>query len=55
MGDMLANAVQTDTSLIAIRLLGSFVPAAFIVIAMIILSFYPITEKLHRQIVDEDR
>ena len=48
-----ANAVQTNTSLMGIRLLGSFVPAAFVVIAMIILSFYPITEKLHKRIVEE--
>ena len=48
-----ANAVQTNTSLMGIRLLGSFVPATFVVIAMIILSFYPITEKLHKRIVKE--
>jgi sugar (glycoside-pentoside-hexuronide) transporter len=48
-----ANALQTDTSLAGIRLLGSFVPAAFVAIAIIILSFYPITEKMHKQIIDE--
>ena len=53
LGGYVANAVQSETSLTSIRLLGSFVPAAFIVIAIIILSFYPITEKLHRQMVDE--
>ena len=53
LGGYVANAVQTDTSLMGIRLLGSFVPAAFIVMAIIILSFYPITEKMHRQMVEE--
>jgi sugar (glycoside-pentoside-hexuronide) transporter len=48
-----ANAVQSEMSLMGIRLLGSFVPAAFIVIAIIILSFYPITEKLHQKMVEE--
>lgn len=33
--------------------MSSFVPAAFMVIAMIILGFYPITAKLHKQIVEE--
>jgi glycoside/pentoside/hexuronide:cation symporter, GPH family len=47
------NAVQTDATLYDIRLLGSFVPAFFIVIAMIILSFYPINAKVHKQIVEE--
>jgi sugar (glycoside-pentoside-hexuronide) transporter len=53
LGGYVANAVQTDTSLMGIRVMGSFVPAAFIVIAMIILSFYPITTKVHKQIVEE--
>ena len=48
-----ANVAQSDSALMGIRLLSSFVPAAFVVIAVIILSFYPITEKLHQKMVEE--
>jgi glycoside/pentoside/hexuronide:cation symporter, GPH family len=48
-----ANASQSDTSLMGIRLLTSFAPAVFLVIGMIILIFYPINEKLHSQMVEE--
>lgn len=48
-----ANVSQSAGSLAGIRLLTSLAPAAFLVIAMIILIFYPINEKLHQQMVDE--
>ena len=48
-----ANVAQSDSALMGIRLLSSFVPAAFVVIAVIILSFYPISEKLHQKMVEE--
>ena len=48
-----ANAVQSESALLGIRLLGSFVPAAFIVIAMLVFSYYPITEKMHQQILQD--
>ena len=48
-----ANAEQSETALMGLRLLGSFVPAAFMLTAMLALSFYPITEMMHKGILSE--
>jgi Na+/melibiose symporter-like transporter len=36
-----------------IRILTSLAPAAFLVLAIIFLFFYPIDEKMHKKMVDE--
>jgi GPH family glycoside/pentoside/hexuronide:cation symporter len=53
MAGYVANAKQGAASLEGIRMLTSFGPAAFLVLAIITLFFYPITEKMHAQIVSE--
>ena len=46
-----ANAEQSAGSLMGIRILITFVPLIFIILGMILISFFPIDEKMHRQIV----
>jgi Na+/melibiose symporter-like transporter len=48
-----ANAPQTDSSLLAIRLLISIVPFALMALAFVILMFYPITERMHKMMCAE--
>ena len=46
-----ANVEQSAGSLMGIRILITFVPLIFIILGMILISFFPIDEKMHRQIV----
>jgi len=48
-----ANISQSEGSLLGIRILTSIVPAAFLVLAIIFLFFYPIDEKMHARMVKE--
>jgi Na+/melibiose symporter-like transporter len=48
-----ANISQSEGSLLGIRILTSFVPAAFLVLAIVALFFYPINEKMHAQMVKD--
>jgi GPH family glycoside/pentoside/hexuronide:cation symporter len=48
-----ANISQSEGSLLGIRILTSIVPAAFLVLAIIFLCFYPIDEKMHARMVKE--
>jgi Na+/melibiose symporter-like transporter len=48
-----ANVSQSEGSLAGIRILTSLAPAAFLVLGIIFLFFYPINEKLHAQMVTE--
>lgn len=48
-----ANVQQGVASLEGIRILTSFAPAAFLVLAIITLFFYPISEEMHARIVSE--
>lgn len=48
-----ANAVQTDESLLGIRLLFAVGPAAFAMLNIIVLLFYPLRESLVSQIESE--
>jgi glucuronide carrier protein len=47
------GVVQTDSAKTAIKVAAGFVPAAFIVAALAIIFFYPLTEKVFRDIVAE--
>lgn len=47
------NAIQSASALFGIRLLMTIVPTALIVIGMGFISFYPIDQKFHAQIVRE--
>jgi glucuronide carrier protein len=47
------GVVQTDSAKMAIKAAAGFVPAAFIVVALAIIFFYPLTEKVFRDIVAE--
>jgi len=47
------GVVQTDSAKTAIKVATGFVPAAFIVVALAIIFFYPLTEKVFRDIVAE--
>ena len=44
---------QTSSALLSIRLAAGVVPAAFIIIAIAIMAFYPLTETRFREIVRE--
>jgi Na+/melibiose symporter-like transporter len=46
-------AVQTERAIDGIRVASSLAPAAFIMVAVAILLFYPISKKLNYQIGDE--
>ncbi len=46
----MANAAQTETSLLCIRVLISLVPGGLVVLSMLIFWFYPITEAMHQHI-----
>ncbi|MCD6570636.1 MAG: MFS transporter [Deltaproteobacteria bacterium] len=48
-----ANVPQTPEALLGIRALMSFVPAAIILLGIIVLSFYPITQKRYQEILEE--
>jgi glucuronide carrier protein len=48
-----ANVSQSEGSLTGIRILTSLAPAAFLVLAIIVLFFYPIDEKMHARMVKE--
>jgi len=48
-----ANVSQSEASLSGIRIMTSFVPAAFLVLGIIFLFFYPIDEKMHQKMVNE--
>jgi len=49
----IANQPQTDRSLLGIKLLFTLIPLCFIIMGMIILSFFPIDAKKHREMIDE--
>jgi glycoside/pentoside/hexuronide:cation symporter, GPH family len=48
-----ANAPQTANALLGIRLLISFVPLTFIILGMVLISFYPIDSTFHKKILGE--
>ena len=47
------HVVQTDSAIHAVKLAAGVVPAAFVVISLAIMAFYPLTEARFRQIVRE--
>ena len=47
------GAVQTDSAKAAIKYAAGFVPAGFIVVSLAIIFFYPLTEKVFRDVVAE--
>jgi len=47
------NVTQSAATLSGIRLMMSIVPVVFIVIGMVLMSFYPIDEKMHRKMLAE--
>jgi glucuronide carrier protein len=47
------GVVQTDSAKTAIKAAAGFVPAGFIVLALAIMFFYPLTEKVFRDVVAE--
>ena len=47
------GVVQTDSAKMAIKAAAGFVPAGFIVLALVIMFFYPLTEKVFRDVVAE--
>lgn len=51
MSGYVANVVQTEGSLMGIRMLTSIVPLVAAAIGVIILLFYPINEKMHGQMI----
>jgi GPH family glycoside/pentoside/hexuronide:cation symporter len=46
-----ANKVQSPATLEGIRVLMIFVPIAFLILAIITIGFYPISERMHKEIV----
>jgi len=48
-----ANQPQTDQSLLGIKLLFTLIPVCFIILGIIILSFFPISAKKHQEMIDE--
>lgn len=48
-----ANQAQTAEAEFAIRCCMTLIPAAFLAIAVIVINFYPITEKEYKRIVEE--
>jgi glucuronide carrier protein len=46
-----AHAIQTGSAKTAIKVAAGAVPAAFIVLALVIMFFYPLTEKVFRDVV----
>jgi GPH family glycoside/pentoside/hexuronide:cation symporter len=51
--DFVPNEVQTIETLYGIRVLTTFIPIAFIILGIIIISFYPISEEKHKKLVSE--
>ena len=49
----MANKAQRPEVLEGIRMMMSFVPIVLIVIGIIVISFYPISEEMHQEIVRE--
>jgi glucuronide carrier protein len=47
------GVVQTESAKTAIKVAAGVVPAAFIVVALVIIFFYPLTEKVFRDVVTE--
>jgi probable glucitol transport protein GutA len=47
------NAEQTVTSLNAIKNMNALIPGLFIFLSIIIISFYPLTEKRYKKIISE--
>lgn len=48
-----ANTDQTVTSLNAIKHMNALIPGLFILLSIIIIAFYPLTEKRYKQIITE--
>jgi Na+/melibiose symporter-like transporter len=48
-----ANVQQTANALLGIRLLISFVPLIFIILGMVLISFYSIDSAFHKKILAE--
>jgi len=48
-----ANQPQTDQSLLGIKLLFTLIPVCFIILGIVVLSFFPIDAKKHREMIDE--
>ena len=46
-----ANVAQTQQALFGIRLLLTIVPAFFIVLGVVLISFYPINKTVHQKIL----
>ena len=47
------HVVQTDSAIHAVKLAAGFVPGAFLVISLVIMAMYPLTETRFREIVSE--
>ena len=47
------HETQSDTSIMGIQLLMTFIPAIPILISIILVALYPINEKFHKKIVDD--
>jgi len=47
------NVIQSETSLLGIRLMISFIPILFIISGIILISFYPIDAAFHKKIIKE--
>ena len=45
--------MQTDSAKTAIKVAAGVVPAGFIVLALVIMLFYPLTERVFRDVVAE--
>ena len=47
------NVVQSESAIHAVKLAAGFVPAVFLVLSLVIMAIYPLTEARFRQIVRE--
>ena len=47
------HVVQTESAVHAVKLAAGFVPAAFVIVSLVIMAIYPLTEARFRQIVRE--
>lgn len=50
-----ANQPQTETALMGIRSLLTVCPLLFIILGIVVLSFYPISATMHRQMIEQIR
>jgi glucuronide carrier protein len=47
------GVVQTDSAKTAIKAAAGFVPAAFVAVSLVVIFFYPLTERVFRDVVAE--